>query len=142
MCVVCKYESACFFCVSVFLCVRAPYVCVLCVCWRGCACLCVMCMCIWWCVNARYFLFRAFGLWVFVCCFFPGECVCSVRVSAIFLFSCVLARCMFVVCQVSTRARARARACVCLCVCVCVCVQEREKVCEVVCVCEREKVRV
>ena len=67
-------------------------------------------------MNARYFLFRAFGLWVFVCCFFPGECGCSARVSAIFLFSCVLARCMFVVCEVS--ARARARVCVCVFACV------------------------
>ena len=101
----------------------------LCVCLRACAFLCVMCMCIWWCVSARYFLLRAFGLCVFVCCvvwvvFFSGECppislyyryigACVVCVSAVFVFSCVLTRCMCVVCQVS------ARACVCVCVRAC-----------------------
>ena len=69
-----------------------------------------------------------FGLlWVFVCCCFSDECpracvvcvcVCvCVCVSAVFVFSCVLTRCMFDVCCVSSE---HVRLCVCVCVCVCV----------------------
>ena len=69
-------------------------------------------------MNARYFILHTFGLCVFVCCFFSGECprecvVCvCVCVCVQFLCSPVCSRAVCLLCQASTRARVCVFACV------------------------------